>query len=270
MLSLGHHFGNRRYRFCLLVLSLLLVGSTARAAEDNTGPIYLDEPEADPPPIRVQGHKLEDKYSNDDQVRVEREVILMSNNRLMNHGLYTEYYRDGQKFAEGSYDRGIHEGKWNYWYPNGQLCKTVNFKKGLPDGSWERFREDGTLFSSISYSNGQREGKWTYYYDDGKTIKAEENYKQGKMDGVRTAYYENGQKKQEAHLKMGILDGMTTNWDESGNKVKEAPFVNGKLNGAVVTWTGGVASELHFREGQRVVANEDEDLVPLEKDEDEL
>ena len=38
----------------------------------------------------------------------------MSDDQLVNHGEYTEYYPNGQKFAEGNYDNGVHDGTWSY------------------------------------------------------------------------------------------------------------------------------------------------------------
>lgn len=256
-----------RHTFHFFALAMLLAGTSALAVSENDGAIYLDEPEPEPPPTVVQQYKVEDKYP-DDQVRVQREVIRLSNNRIVNHGLYTEFYRDGKKFAEGSYSRGIHVGEWNYWHPNGQLCKTVRFNDGLPDGSWETFRKDGTRLSSISYAKGLRDGKRINYFEDGETIRIEENYEQNKLQGARTTYYKNGKKYQEVYFKNGLLHGTMTVWNEAGEKIRQIPFVDGKINGKLVKWKDGAATEQEYRDGNLLhPTNDNQELIPLEPEE---
>ena len=115
-------------------------GETAKASEQ----VLLDEPTPAPEPTVAQEGPVSDKYA-DGKVRVERNIRLLSDNQVVNHGKFTEYYQNGQKFSEGNFDSGVHDGPWSYWHDNGQLAKTVTFKKGAPDGVWEVFRADGTL-----------------------------------------------------------------------------------------------------------------------------
>ncbi|MEO2050069.1 MAG: toxin-antitoxin system YwqK family antitoxin [Pirellulales bacterium] len=208
---------------------------SAEGVSAEGGAIYLDEPDPEPPPTEVQRRNAEDKYT-DGTMRVQREVIRLSNDRFVNDGTYREFYPDGQPFSEGSYKRGILNGQWKYWHDNGQLCKTIIFKDGVPDGSWEVFHKDGTRMSSKTYEKGLRQGNWVRYFEDGETMKTEESYTLGKLQGARTSYFPNGQKRQESHFKNSQLNGLMTEWDEAGNKVAEVLFVEGKINGKMVRW----------------------------------
>ncbi|MEM9657935.1 MAG: toxin-antitoxin system YwqK family antitoxin, partial [Planctomycetota bacterium] len=163
------------------------------AAQDDAP--YLKEPSPVPPPMVVRRAKLPEKYPGG-AIRVEREVIQMSDNQLINHGTYVEYYRNGKKFAEGTYEQGVHDGQWSFWHENGQLCKVVQFDDGKPSGQWDVFRPDGTLMSKKSYRDGERHGKWITYFDDEK-VRIELTYRNGQLDGKRVAYHPNGQKRQE-------------------------------------------------------------------------
>jgi antitoxin component YwqK of YwqJK toxin-antitoxin module len=206
--------------------------SAKPAAEEQ---VYLDEPEPEPAPTIVRQGPSVDKY-DDGKTRVERNVIQLSNNQIVNHGKFTEFYRDGQKFSEGAYEHGVLVGEWSFWHPNGQLAKKVIFKHGVPDGAWDTFREDGALAAKKSYKDGLRQGLWTHYFDDGKTVKLEQNYVDGKTDGEVKSYYANGKPRQHSHYKNGLLNGVMEQWNEKGGKIAEATFKEGKLDGTLTRW----------------------------------
>lgn len=228
--------------------------AAADAATAATEQIYLDEPTPSPEPTVAKEGPVKEPY-DDGKVRVERNVRLLSDNQVVNHGKYTEYYRNGQKFAEGNFDSGVHDGPWSYWHENGQLAKTVIFKKGAPEGAWDIFRADGTLQAKKGYKAGKRDGAWVTYYDDGKTPKIEQNFVDGKLSGPRKTYFASGKTRQEASFADGVLDGKMTEWDEAGRKLAEATFDKGMLNGTLVRWgADGSASEQTYRENKLIGA----------------
>ncbi len=250
----------------LLILALLFANLVGNMANGKEGDIYLDEPEPVPPPTIVQRQKsFEEKYP-DDTIRVQRDLLRLSNDRVVNDGAYVEFYRDGQKFTQGTYKMGVHHGEWKFWHPNGQLCKSTTFKDGLPGGEWEVFRSDGTRQASKSYFDGKRHGKWVRYYEDGEKAKVVESYKKGKLHGTRSSYYANGQKRQDVNFKSGVLHGLMVEWNESGEKTTEVPFEEGKVEGKLLRWgADGATSEETYREGKIVPsAAGDKELVPLQ------
>ncbi|MBA4106671.1 MAG: hypothetical protein C0485_13015 [Pirellula sp.] len=226
--------------------------AAADAAKAEPAAVYLDEPTPSPEPTVAKEGPVKEPY-DDGKVRVERNVRLLSDNQVVNHGKYTEYYRGGQKFAEGNFDSGVHDGPWSYWHDNGQLAKTVIFKKGAPDGAWEIFRADGTLQAKKGYKAGKRDGAWVTYYDDGKTPKIEQTFVDGKLSGPRKTFYASGKTHQEAGFTDGLLDGQMTEWDEAGRKLAEATFEKGMLNGTLVRWgADGSSSEQNYRENKLI------------------
>ena len=80
-----------------------LVGRTAHGAGGRRGRRGRSTSTSPPvpPPVVVTPGKLAEKYE-DGTVRIEREVLKMSDDQIVNHGEYTEYYPNGQKFAEGT------------------------------------------------------------------------------------------------------------------------------------------------------------------------
>ncbi len=217
-------------------------------------PVYLNEPAPPPKPKIVQEVKAVEKY-DDGKTRVERQVRRMSDDSIMNHGKFTEFYHNGNKFSEGNFKDGVQDGEWSYWHENGQLCKTVNFVNGQPDGAWETHRADGTLQTKKSYKDGKRNGQWVLYFDDGKTPNIEQNYVDNKLDGQVTVYFKDGKPKIQTVFKAGLREGPSTEWEESGRKTAEATYVNNKLDGKVTRYnTDGSKTEEYFRDGKRVKA----------------
>jgi antitoxin component YwqK of YwqJK toxin-antitoxin module len=225
---------------------------TAPAASSATERVLLDEPPSPPLPTVAAEGPIREPYE-DGSVRVERTVRRMSDDSIVNHGQFTEYYKNGQKFAEGAYNNGVMEGPWSYWHENGQLGKTVTFKNGQPDGSWESFRADGTLLSKRTYKDGKREGHWVTYYADGKTLQAEQHFADGKLNGTMTVYFKSGKPRIATEFKDDKRHGAVTEWDESGRKVAEATYVDNQLDGKLTRYSPDGSSTVEmYSKGKRV------------------
>jgi antitoxin component YwqK of YwqJK toxin-antitoxin module len=236
---------------CSLLQPLTALAQEAPKTDDA---VYLDEPPPPPEPAISQEGPLKEEYEPG-KTRVERMVRKMSDDQIVNHGKFTEYYRNGQKFAEGNFNVGVHEGPWSFWHDNGQLSKTVTFKKGMPDGAWEVFRADGTLLAKRGYKNGQRDGTWTSYNEDGKTLSLEQTYADGKLNGKVIVYFKSGKPKVESVFKDNERNGKVIEWDESGRKIADADYVAGKMHGKLVRYAAdGTTTEETYQEGRRVQA----------------
>jgi len=246
------------WKYLLIAAATALFSCEVREALAQAAPapagaaVYLDEPAPPPEPKVAREAPVTEKY-DDGKVRVERTVLQLSDNQIVNHGKYVEYYRNGQKFAEGMYENGVHQGSWSYWYDNGQLAKTVSFKNGLPDGAWDAFRADGTLAAKKGYKNGQRDGKWIAYFKDGKTVNLEQNYVNNKLEGEVVINFELGKPRLKTQFKNGLRHGPATEWDESGQKVVEAMYVEGKLDGTLTRYNpDGTKTQEFYRDNKRV------------------
>lgn len=222
----------------LLTLFLMLLSlswnapySFAQAASDE--PIYLEEPEPEPEARASKRQPVTSKY-DDESPKVQRQVVKLSDGRILNDGKYIEYYRGGQKYKEGTYKMGVFEGDWKYWYPNGQLCKSISYKKGKADGQWEVFNEEGVRTVQQGYRNGKRHGKWTIYHEGGEVPGSEISYDNGVPVGERISYYKSGKVRQTVSLKDGKLHGKMVEFNEDGNKIAEVTFKDGKPEGEVV------------------------------------
>jgi antitoxin component YwqK of YwqJK toxin-antitoxin module len=206
--------------------------------EPYTGPpILLEEPKEIAPPTIVERKKLPEKFAGTEQVRVEREVALYSDNHIEADGSYREYYPTGQLFVEGQFQKGRKQGEWTYYHDNGQVNRKAAFKEGQPDGTWEIHRADGTLVAKRGFVAGRRNGEWISYDDKGEKPLREDHYLDGKPDGVWKLWFPNGNLKQEISFQNGVQHGLSTEWEEAGKKRAEVPFTEGKLDGTATYWT---------------------------------
>ena len=83
----------------------------------------------------------------------------------------------------------------------------------------------------IAYLKGSETpytGKSFELYDNGQKS-SEENWKDGKRNGLNLGWHENGQKDSEANYKDGMTDGLAVWWHENGQKSGELNFKDGEL-----------------------------------------
>ena len=64
-------------------------------------------------------------------------------------------------------------------------------------------------------------------------MRNEQNYKDGKPDGLWAEWYEDGRKKAEVTCKDGKPDGLWTDWPSNGQKRVEVTCKDGKLEACV-------------------------------------
>ena len=93
-------------------------------------------------------------------------------------------------------------------------------------------------------------GKHIEYYSDGQK-QLEQNYKNGKLEGLETTWYESGKKKSEKFFKNDKLEGLSIVWHENGQKEVERNYKNGKEDGVFTTWheNGKVRSKRSYKNG---------------------
>ena len=105
----------------------------------------------------------------------------------------------------------------------------------------------------LKNSNSPYTGKCFEFHDNGQK-KSEENYKDGKPDGLLVYWYENGQKQTEINYKDGKPHGIGFNWYENGQKEAEGNHKDGKMDGLLVAWheNGQKQMELTFKDNEGI------------------
>ena len=126
-------------------------------------------------------------------------------------------YKDAyeQINEKGDLVNGLQEGIWTNYYRNGQKKYIENYKNGLKDGTFIDWNENGQKTNEINYRDGIYHGDFLGWYPSGQ-IRLESYINNSKSDGVVTYWKLNGDKWFEAVFKNGERIGdceIHNDWD---------------------------------------------------------
>lgn len=74
----------------------------------------------------------------------------------IHHGLYMNYYPNGNVKDSGLYNKGLREGVWEEWVSDGGMRSTGAYHKGLKQDTWKYYTTSGRLIGIKTYN---RKGK---------------------------------------------------------------------------------------------------------------
>lgn len=74
--------------------------------------------------------------------------------RLVRHGEFRAFYKDGTIASEGSYVHGREDGPWKDFHDNGKLAADGAYRAGRQHGTWKYFDIDGTPEETVEYADG--------------------------------------------------------------------------------------------------------------------
>lgn len=98
------------------------------------------------------------------------------------------------------------------------------------------------------------EGEWKYYHKASTAVMTIENYKNGKLEGLRTVYYPNTKIAEEMTYKNGLKDGIYKKTAVDGTLLEQSTYKNNEYNGDAVFYDSDatVASKGKFLNGKKV------------------
>lgn len=156
---------------------------------------------------------------------------------------------------EGTFDHGKETGIFKYFddTKKGDVMATRDFTAN--DGSsYTIFYDQNKNKVSEGKEIGKaREGEWKYYHKASKVLMTLENYKNGKLDGLRTVYYPNAKIAEEINYVNGAKDGIYKKFGQNGIILEESTYKNNEYNGDAVFYDadGAVASKGKFVNGKK-------------------
>ena len=75
----------------------------------------------------------------------------------LHHGLYMNYYPNGQVKDSGLYHNGLREGVWMEWLNNGTMYSTGAYHRGRKHDSWKYYTPSGRLIGIKIYNRRGKE-----------------------------------------------------------------------------------------------------------------
>ncbi len=111
------------------------------------------------------------------------------------------------------------EGPSYYYYPSGKIQLVINHKNGKKQGIAKELDENGTVITMYEYHNDYMISREFINRINDKEQKA----------GAWKSFYDDGTVKQEDIYKNGLLDGTTKMFSPKGNVINERSYREGKI-----------------------------------------
>ena len=150
----------------------------------------------------------------------------------------TVYYKNGEQIAVGKYDKTglekikgaeLPEGRIIKYYPNGNVQAEQYKIKGKEIGTQKLYRMNGQKFYITNYDKtGIRAGKTSLYSKTG-VLRAERNYKNGKLSGISKIYDEEGVLTIKTNYLDGKKDGVEEIYTHKSGLIVRKTYKLGKL-----------------------------------------
>ena len=157
---------------------------------------------------------------------------------------------------------GKRQGAWVRVWPDGTLYYEGQFADGQPTGTFNFYFETGELMSRIEHADDPRFMQATHFNPDGK-VRATGGYwtsdaldEAGEPVRVKDGdwkYFDGaGTLRVEEHWTMGALDGIYAAYDNTGRMVEKGEYASGEKNGTWMTYNerGKILNRVQYAGGQ--------------------
>jgi antitoxin component YwqK of YwqJK toxin-antitoxin module len=156
---------------------------------------------------------------------------------------------------EGVFSNGKEMGVFKYFDDTkaGSLIAIRDFSKG--DGSCYTIFYDQKNFivSEGTLKNKIPSGTWKYYHYQSTELMTKENYKAGKLNGVKEVFYKNNTLAETSIYVEGAIEGVYKKYAENGKLMEESNYKKGEMHGAATFYdgTGSLILKGQYKKGLR-------------------
>ena len=168
-------------------------------------------------------------------------------------GIYEESKRPRY---EGTFDHGKEIGLFTFFEDTKSrtIIATREFNSKDNSAYTIFYDQNKNKVSEGKVINKLHEGAWTYYHKASAIIMTLENYKNGKLEGLKTINFPSGNVAELTNYKNGIREGVYKKIAENGVILEESVYVNGELNGTSTFKApdGLVVAKGMFKQGKKV------------------
>ncbi|RTY95329.1 toxin-antitoxin system YwqK family antitoxin [Flavobacterium sp. GT3R68] len=173
------------------------------------------------------------------------------------HGLWKGVYEVSQRPRyEGTFNHGKEIGVFKYYDDTKAQSVLATREFNPKDNSAYTifFNQNSNKVSEGKVVNKLHEGEWKYFHESSKIIMTLENYKKGKLEGIKKIYFPNGKIAEETGYKNGIKEGVYKKYTETGIVLEDALYKNGQFHGQAVYKDpeGKVVAKGLYKDGKKV------------------
>lgn len=170
------------------------------------------------------------------------------------HGLWKGTYEESKRPRyEGVFEHGTEIGVFKYFddTKEGKIIATRDFSKGNTTCYVTIFDRKGFIVSEGLLVNKEYEGIWKYYHQESKIIMTSENYKKGKLNGIKKVFYNDGSLAEELTFLDGKRDGNYKKFGINEKILEDLNYKNDELHGSAKFYDGlgNLQLEGQYKEG---------------------
>ncbi|WP_413998911.1 toxin-antitoxin system YwqK family antitoxin [Flavobacterium sp. W1B] len=172
------------------------------------------------------------------------------------HGLWKGFYGESKRPKyEGVFEHGKEIGVFNFYDDTKakSVIATREFNANDNSAYTVFYDQAKNKVSEGKVINKLFEGQWKYYHQASQIVMTIENYKNGKLEGLRSVFYPNGKIAEEINFKNNLKDGVYKKYSDNGIVLEESTYKNNEYNGLAVfkDSDGNIASKGQFSKGKK-------------------
>ncbi len=150
------------------------------------------------------------------------------------HGVWKGYFEASKRLRyEGTFEHGKEIGTFNY-YDDTKAVNIIGVRvfNSKDNSAYTTFYDQKkNIVSEGKVIDKIKEGIWKYYHEASKTVMTQENYKLGKLSGVKSIYYKDGKIAEETNYIDGVKNGIYKNFSEKGILLETVNYKNDEYDG---------------------------------------
>lgn len=172
----------------------------------------------------------------------------------LKHGLWKGVYEESKRPRyQGTFDHGKEIGLFQFFddTQKGDVIATREFNSKDNSAYTIFYDQNKNKVSEGKVVNKLFEGEWKYYHFASAVLMTTENYKNGKLNGLRTVYFPNGKLAEQTNFVNNLKQGAYRKFTETGIVLEESFFKNNEYDGLAIfrNDSGIVVSQGLFSKG---------------------
>ena len=170
------------------------------------------------------------------------------------HGLWKGVYEESKRPRyEGVFEHGKETGIFKYFDDTreGKVIATRDFSRGNNSCYVIIYDRKKNIVSEGLLINKEYEGEWKYYHKESKNIMTLENYKKGKLNGVKKIFYNDGAIAEILNYSDGKRNGNYKRYGVNEKILEDLNYKNDELHGEATFYDGlgNVIIKGQYKEG---------------------
>ena len=155
----------------------------------------------------------------------------------LKHGIWKGVYEESKRPRyQGTFEHGKEVGVFQFFddTQKGDVIATREFNPKDNSAYTIFYDQNKNKVSEGRVVNKLFEGEWKYYHYASPAVMTTENYKNGKLEGVRTVYFLNGKVAEQINYVNNLKQGAYKKYTESGIVLEESFFKNNEYDGLAI------------------------------------